>query len=147
MSTTNDKGYYLGLTGNRVSELLHRHFIVPTLDDRPNKDTHNWNDGQHVVNFRIGELCRVLINNKWIFYRLQNINGAEYEWVEASSGSVHYVSIEEYDELKKQGLVSPSNIYMIMDEGQLVELRIGEILIGVKESANNGFPYYFPIVF
>lgn len=140
-------GYYLGMTGNRFSTLLERQYIVPTLGSPPDETTSSWQDGEYVVNFRIGELCRVWIDNKWIFYRLQNISDSKYDWAEANTCGVIYLSYEEYDALRKQGMLSQSTIYMIMENGELIELRIGELLIGVKESASNGFPYYFPIVF
>lgn len=140
-------GYYLGITGNRFSTLLERQYIVPTLDSPPNDSLHAWQDGEYTVEFRIGELCRVWTDNKWVFYRLQNIQGSKYEWAEANTCGVVYLSYEEYTAMREQGILSQSTIYMIMDEGELIELRIGEILIGIKESANNSFPYYFPIVF
>ena len=104
-------------------------------------------DGEYIVKFRIGELCRVWTDNKWVFYRLQNIQDEKYEWVDISACGVVYLSYEEFDAIRKQGAISKSTIYMIMDKGELIELRIGEILIGIKESSNNGFGYYFPIVF
>lgn len=140
-------GYYLGMTGDRFRTLLERQYIVPTLESPPDENTHTWQDGEYVVDFRIGELCRVRVDNKWVFYRLQNISSSVYDWEEANTCGVMYLSYEEYVFLREHNLLSQSTIYMIMDNEELIELRIGEILIGVKESASNGFPYYFPIVF
>lgn len=143
----NNLGYYLGITGSRFSALLERQYIVPTLESPPDETTNSWPDGEYIVQFRIGELCRVWEKDQWIFYRLQNISDSRYEWVRANDGGVIYLSYDEYESLRKEGAISKSMIYMIMDDNELIELRIGEILIAIKESANNGFPYYFPIVF
>lgn len=140
-------GYYLGITGNRFSTLLERQYIVPTLDTPPDETISSWQDGEYTVEFRIGELCRVWTDNKWIFYRLENVQDGKYEWIEANTCGVVYLSYEEFDAMRQQGTLSQSTIYMIMEDGQLIELRIGEILIGIKESSNNGFAYYLPIVF
>lgn len=140
-------GYYLGITGNRFSTLLERQYIVPTLDTPPDETVGSWQDGEYTVEFRIGELCRVWTDNKWIFYRLENVQDGKYEWIEANTCGVVYLSYEEFDAMRQQGTLSQSTIYMIMEDGQLIELRIGEILIGIKESSNNGFAYYLPIVF
>lgn len=140
-------GYYLGITGNRFSTLLERQYVVPTLELPPTESTSSWQDGEYTVEFRIGELCRVWTDNKWIFYRLQNISDSKCEWVEANTCGVIYLTYEEYDAMRKAGTLSQSTIYMIMDGEVLIELRIGELLIGIKGSANNGLPYYFPIVF
>ena len=143
----NNLGYYLGITGSRFSTLLERQYIVPTLESPPNETTHSWKDDEYTVQFRIGELCRVLEKDQWVFYILQNISDQKYEWARANDGGIIYLSYDEYEFLREQGSLSQSMIYMIMENGELIELRIGEILIGVKESASNGFPYYFPIVF
>lgn len=91
------KGYELHKTGARVSELLERQFIVPTLSAPPTESTRNWEDGIYLVDFRIGELCRVKENGKWEFYRLQDINGNSRIWAKANaSGSGEYVDLSGY---------------------------------------------------
>ena len=81
-------GYYLNKTGDRVNQLLSRQFIVPTLDNSPTTETKSWIDGEYLVDFRIGELCRVKENNKWVFYRLQDIDGSIYIWVKANASEM-----------------------------------------------------------
>ena len=61
------EGYHLNNTGERVSELLSRQFVVPTLDSVPNEQTRNWIDGEYLVDCRIGELCRVKVEEEWVF--------------------------------------------------------------------------------
>ena len=78
-------GYYLNKTGDRVNQLLSRQFIVPTLDNSPTTGTRSWIDGEYLVDFRIGELCRVKENNEWVFYRLQDIDGSIYIWVKVDA--------------------------------------------------------------
>lgn len=69
----NLNGYYLNKTGDRVKQLLDRQFIVPTLDSVPTTSTRTWQDGEYEVEFRIGELCRVKINDTYEFFRLYDI--------------------------------------------------------------------------
>ena len=66
----NLNGYYLNKTVDRVKQLLDRQFIVPTLDSVPTTSTRTWQDGEYEVEFRIGELCRVKINDTYEFFRL-----------------------------------------------------------------------------
>ena len=75
------EGYHLNKTGERVSELLSRQFIVPTFNSPPTEQTKNWIDGQYLVDFRIGEMCRVKVNNTFVFYRLQDISDGKYVWI------------------------------------------------------------------
>lgn len=42
-------GYHLGMSGDRVNELLSRQFVVPTLTDKPDTNTNSWVDGKYVV--------------------------------------------------------------------------------------------------
>lgn len=74
------KGFELHKTGARVQELLERQFICPTLSDVPNEDTLTWQDGTYVVSFRIGEICRVGVNDEWQFYRLTDITNGKAVW-------------------------------------------------------------------
>ena len=60
------KGYELHKTGARVKELLERQFIVPTLDSIPTETTTSWQDGEYVVHFRVGEICRVKIGDNCV---------------------------------------------------------------------------------
>ena len=55
------RGYNLNKTGERVSELLSRQFIVPTLQEVPNENTLSWIDGEYNIQFRIGEFFSIII--------------------------------------------------------------------------------------
>lgn len=96
------KGYELKMSGSRVSELLSRQFVVPTLGAPPTSDTLSWEDGKYTVTFRIGELCRVQENGEWKFYRLQDVNGNIAFWVNANASEApnlsNYYTKEEVDE-------------------------------------------------
>ena len=95
------EGYHLNKTGERVSELLSRQFVVPTLDSTPTAQTRSWVDGEYLVDFRIGELCRVKENDEWAFYRLQDIDGSIRVWVKANASEMpdlsDYYNKEETD--------------------------------------------------
>ena len=74
------KGYELHKSGARVNELLERQFICPTLVNTPNENTLTWQDGEYVVHFRVGEICRVKIADNWQFYRLYDISSGKAIW-------------------------------------------------------------------
>lgn len=82
------EGYHLNKTGERVSELLSRQFVVPTLSSTPTTQTRSWVDGEYLVDFRIGELCRVRENGEWVFYRLQDTDGGIYVWAKANASEM-----------------------------------------------------------
>lgn len=100
MSGTNN-GYHLGKTGARVNELLSRQFFVPTLDVLPNENTRSWKDGDYIVDFRIGELCRVKVEEEWVFYRLVDIAESKRVWKKANASEIpdlsNYYTKEETD--------------------------------------------------
>lgn len=103
------KGYELKMSGSRVGELLSRQFIVPTLPAKPTSDTLSWEDGNYIVSFRIGELCRVKEGSTWKFYRLQDIVDNKANWVNAnaSGGAIDlsdYYTKEESESLIKASL-------------------------------------------
>jgi hypothetical protein len=104
------KGYHLKKTGSRVNELLSRQFIVPTLDDVPTGNTLTWQDGEYVVEFRVGELCRVSVNNKWEFYRLHDISNGTAHWEKANASELpdmsDYYTKEETDRKIEDGVAS-----------------------------------------
>lgn len=81
MSEINNKGYYLNKTGDRVNDLLSRHFIVPTINKIPDETTTQWEDGDYIVTFRIGEFVRVELNNDYTFYRLKDIKEGKAIWI------------------------------------------------------------------
>ena len=165
------KGFELHKTGARVKELLERQFICPTLRDVPNEDTLTWQDGDYVVEFRIGELCRVLVDGNYVFYRLKDINNGAV-WVEASSAdlknyytkkqiddklaqivvsggsSVTIMNQEEYDTLLSGDAIISNNIYFVVENNEPSAFYIGTMLIAQKgEIGDVGFPYTFPIIF
>ncbi len=104
------KGYELHKTGARVSELLERQFVVPTLESKPTKDTLSWEDGEYLVDFRIGELCRVRENEEWVFYRLQDIAEGMAYWSKANASELpdmsDYYTKDETDKKIEEGVSS-----------------------------------------
>lgn len=164
-------GYNLRMSGARVAELLSRQFIVPTLNTPPTTETTTWQDGDYAVEFRIGELCRVLVDGNYVFYRLKDINNGAV-WVEASSAdlkdyytkkqiddklaqivvsggsSVTIMTQEEYDTLLSGDAIISNNIYFVVENNEPRALYIGTMLIAQKgEIGDVGFPYTFPIIF
>lgn len=109
------KGYHLKKTGSRVNELLSRQFIVPTLDDVPTGNTLAWQDGEYVVEFRVGELCRVSVNNKWEFYRLHDISNGVAHWEKANASELpdmsDYYTKEEVDDKISEHVPDLSDYY------------------------------------
>ena len=97
----NLKGYYLNKTGDRVKQLLDRQFIVPTLNNIPDSQTKTWIDGEYVVEFRIGELCRVKEQDEWQFYRLIDLTNIGAVWEKANTSELsdmsNYYTKEEAD--------------------------------------------------
>ena len=79
------KGYELHKSGARVNELLERQFICPTLVNTPNENTLTWQDGEYVIHFRVGEICRVKIGDNWQFYRLYDISSGKAIWNKANA--------------------------------------------------------------
>ena len=111
------KGFELHKTGSRVSELLDRHFICPTLDNIPTGKTLTWQDGSYTVYFRVGEFCRVKSGTEYEFYRLHDITDNNAVWKKANSNEsldLHdYYTKEEVDNQIKQHV---SNIIFPEDE-------------------------------
>lgn len=95
------KGYELHKSGVRVKELLERQFVCPTLANVPNEDTLTWQDGAYVVSFRIGEICRVSVDDEWQFYRLTDIANNKAVWDKANASEApnlsDYYTKEEAD--------------------------------------------------
>ena len=81
-------GYYLQKSGERVSELLSRQFIVPTLPSAPTSTTLRWRDGEYDVDFRVGEMCRVRQGGEWVFYRLDDISNGVAVWSNANASEL-----------------------------------------------------------
>lgn len=111
------KGYELHKTGARVNELLERQFVVPTLSSPPTENTKNWEDGKYLVDFRIGELCRVKEDGEWVFYRLQDIEGTQRKWVKENASELP--DMGDYytkDETNKKIEESVSSIVIPEDE-------------------------------
>lgn len=140
-------GYYLNKTGDRVNELLSRHFIVPTLNSVPNEHTTVWQDGEYTVTFRVGEQCRVNVDGNYKLYTLIDVTNGIATWKEEIEGNVITLSEEQYEELKTQGGIMLDRIYLILEEGEPKYLYIGTILIAKKEEGSIGFAYNFPIIF
>lgn len=92
--------YKIPISGQRFSELLFRHFVVPTLTSSPSETTTAWNDNGTRVDFRIGELVRVIENNSPVFYRLVDISNGKAVWENISSGDFSkYYSKEDINDI------------------------------------------------
>lgn len=141
------KGYELHKSGARVNELLERHYIVPTLVHAPNDATLSWQDGDYVVEFRIGEMCRVEQNGVFKFYQLVNIADGKAHWKEDNEGGVEIVTEDRYEELKEASQIVPNVIYMVTNNDEPIALYVGTILIAQREEGSKGFTYNFPIIF
>jgi hypothetical protein len=115
------KGYELHKTGSRVNELLERHFVVPTLISPPIESTRNWEDGKYLVDFRIGELCRVRENDKWVFYRLVDIDGNNRVWIKTNASN----------------LPDMSDYYTKEEANQKISQEVSSIVIPEDESIKN----------
>ena len=164
-------GYYIKERGERIVELLNRHYVVPTLENIPREDTRTWQDGNYEVKFRVGEFCRVLVDGEYVFYRLKDISEVAV-WEKATSAdltnyynkkqiddklaqivvsggsSVTIMTQEEYDTLLSGDAVIGNNIYFIVENDEPIALYIGTMLIAKKgEIGDMGFPYTFPIIF
>lgn len=155
------KGYELHKTGARVNELLERQFIVPTLDTMPTEDTLTWNDGNYVVSFRIGELCRVKVEQEWVFFRLVDIVGGKRVWANANASEMpdmsdyytkeetdkkieehtpdlsDYYSKEEVDNKFEEHKPNLSEYYTKEETEQKIEESLSSIVIPEDESIKN----------
>lgn len=120
----NLNGYYLNKTGDRVKQLLDRQFIVPTLDSIPTTSTRTWQDDEYEVEFRIGELCRVKINDTYEFFRLYDIIDNTYIWRNINNVTVDmmHMYVSENGEM----ILSYSD-NSIMNDGYINEF--GEIIL------------------
>lgn len=135
------KGYHLKKTGSRVNELLSRQFIVPTLNDVPTSTTLTWEDGEYVVEFRVGELCRVSVNNKWEFYRLHDINDKIAYWEKANASELpdlsDYYTKDEVDDKISEHVPDLSDYYTKEETEQKIDEGISSIVIPEDESIKN----------
>ena len=155
------EGYHLNKTGERVSELLSRQFVVPTLDSVPTEQTRNWIDGEYLVDFRIGELCRVKVEEEWVFYRLVDIVGGKRVWANANASEMpdmsdyytkeetdrrieehtpdlsDYYSKEEVDNKIEEHQPDLSEYYTKEETEQKIEEGVASIVIPEYESIKN----------
>lgn len=135
------KGYHLKKTGSRVNELLSRQFIVPTLNDVPTSNTLTWKDGEYIVEFRVGELCRVSVNNKWEFYRLHDINGKIAYWEKANASELpdmsDYYTKDEVDDKISEHVPDLSEYYTKEETEQKISDSISSVVIPEDESIKN----------
>lgn len=135
------EGYHLNKTGERVSELLSRQFVVPTLGSLPTEQTRNWIDGEYLVDFRIGELCRVKVEEEWVFYRLVDIVGGKRVWAKANSSEMpdmsDYYTKEEVDTKIEEHQPDLSEYYTKEETEQKIEESLSSIVIPEDESIKN----------
>lgn len=120
----NLKGYYLNKTGDRVIQLLDRQFVVPTLNNIPDEQTNSWQDGEYTVAFRVGELCRVKVNENWEFYQLYDVLDNVYHWRKTNGAGTSnlddYYTKQEINDIIEQ--IKPIDlIYIyISEKGEMV---------------------------
>lgn len=133
------KGFELHKTGSRVNELLERQFVVPTLGSEPNEQTRNWIDGKYLVEFRIGEFCRVKVGEEWMFYRLVDIVNDLRVWQKANSSEItdmsNYYTREEIDN-KFEAFRPDKNDIMAIElstDGEMI------LLYGEETSLSDGY--------
>ena len=135
------EGYHLNKTGERVSELLSRQFVVPTLDSVPTEQTRNWIDGEYLVDFRIGELCRVNVEEEWVFYRLVDIVGGKRVWAKANASEMpdmsDYYTKEEVDTKIEEHQPDLSEYYTKEEVNTKIEEGVASIVIPEDESIKN----------
>jgi hypothetical protein len=135
------KGYELHKTGARVNELLERQFVVPTLESPPTENTLSWEDGEYLVDFRVGELCRVRENEEWVFYRLQDIEDANRRWVKASASELpdmsNYYTKEEVNTKFEEHKPDLSDYYTKDETNQKITEGVSSIVIPEDESIKN----------
>lgn len=135
------KGYHLKKTGSRVNELLSRQFIVPTLTDIPTANTLTWEDGEYTVEFRIGELCRVYVEDKWQFYRLYDIDNKIAYWEKANASELpdmsNYYTKEETDEKISEHTPDLSDYYSKEETDRKIEEGVSSIVVPEDESIRN----------
>lgn len=135
------EGYHLNKTGERVSELLSRQFVVPTLGSVPTEQTRNWIDGEYLVDFRIGELCRVKVEEEWVFYRLVDIVGGKRVWSKANASEMpdmsDYYTKEEVDNKIEEHQPNLSEYYTKEETEQKIEEGVASIVIPEDESIKN----------
>lgn len=135
------KGFELHKTGSRVNELLERQFVVPTLSSPPTENTKNWEDGKYLVDFRIGELCRVKEDSEWVFYRLQDIEGTQRKWVKENASELpdmsNYYSKEEVDTKFEEYQPDLSGYYTTEETDKKIADGVSSIVIPEDESIKN----------
>lgn len=135
------EGYNLNKTGERVSELLSRQFVVPTLDSVPTEQTRNWIDGEYLVDFRIGELCRVKVEEEWVFYRLVDIVGGKRVWSKANASEMpdmsDYYTKEEVNTKIEEHQPDLSEYYTKEETEQKIDEGVASIVIPEDESIKN----------
>ena len=135
------EGYHLNKTRERVIELLSRQFVVPTFSSVPTKQTRNWIDGEYLVDFRIGELCRVKVEEEWVFYRLVDIVGEKRVWAKANASEMpdmsDYYTKEEVDTKIEENQPDLLEYYTKEETEQKIEEGVSSIVIPEDESIKN----------
>lgn len=130
---SNNAGYHLGKTGERVNELLSRQFIVPTLSSAPTTTTLQWQDGKYIVDFRIGEMCRVKQGEEYIFYRLDDISNGVATWSNVRASELpdmsSYYTKEEVDTRIEEEISS-----ITISEGESIKIVTEDEYNEMKES-------------
>lgn len=131
-------GYYLRKSGERVSELLSRQFIVPTLPSAPTSTTLRWRDGEYDVDFRVGEMCRVRQGGEWVFYRLDDVSNGVAVWSNANASELpdmtDYYTKQEVD----SRLEDKADVEDLPDLGDYYTKRQVDDLISDIEAPGGG---------
>lgn len=160
MSDRNNDGYYLDEYGDRIQELLYRHFIVPTIDNIPNEDTLSWVDNGNTVIFRIGESVRVIEDGVIYFYTLKDIKNSKAEWEKSfpkqdiirdletirENASKGATALQEHQSLKTingESIVGSGNIVIESGpgEGVATEEYVDNAVAEINVKGEDGYVY------
>lgn len=158
MSDRNNEGYYLDEYGDRIQELLYRHFIVPTIDNIPNEDTLSWVDNGNTVIFRIGESVRVIEDDIIYFYTLKDIKNSKAEWEKTfpkqdiisdldtirENAEKGATALQEHQPLKTingESIVGEGDITLEGNDGGVTEEYVDNAVAEVNVKGEDGYVY------
>ena len=158
MNDVNNNGYYIDEYGDRIKELLYRHFIVPTINNIPNENTLSWEDNGNTVNFRIGESVRVIEDDIIYFYTLKDIKNSKAEWEKAfpkqdiisdldtirENAEKGATALQEHQPLKTingESIVGEGDITIKGNDGGVTEEYVDNAIAEVNVKGEDGYVY------
>ena len=158
MNDVNNNGYYIDEYGDRIKELLYRHFIVPTINNIPNENTLSWEDNGNTVNFRIGESVRVIENGIICFYTLKDIKNSKAEWEKTfpkqdiisdldtirENAEKGATALQEHQPLKTingESIVGEGDITIKGNDGGVTEEYVDNAIAEVNVKGEDGYVY------